>query len=126
MHIHGIVVITGGASGIGAACSRYIGACGADIIIVDRDFGLASAMAGELHGRAYEVDIGDEKQVFACAARITAEAGAVDALVNCAGVVQGPQRPFELPMKRWDEITRVDQRGTYLSCVAFGEGMVQR
>ena len=122
----GICVVTGGASGIGLACCRELASRGTKIVILDRNRDQAEAAAREIGGRAYEGDVGDEVGLEACAARIEAEVGPVEALVNSAGIIQVPLRPEELPMATWDEIVRIDQRGTYLACVAFGKRMVER
>ena len=126
MRVAGIAVVTGGASGIGAACCRYLAKCGAHVAIADRNLAQAEELAHELSAHAYAIDISVEDSVRGCAERIERDFGPVHTLVNCAGLIQGPTRPFELTMQRWDEITDVDQRGTYLSCVAFGQAMVQR
>jgi NAD(P)-dependent dehydrogenase (short-subunit alcohol dehydrogenase family) len=52
--------------------------------------------------------------------------GPVTALVNSAGILQVPVRPFELSMQVFDDVVRVNQRGTYLACVMFGRAMVAR
>jgi NAD(P)-dependent dehydrogenase (short-subunit alcohol dehydrogenase family) len=52
--------------------------------------------------------------------------GPVEILVNCAGIIQVPLPPDRLSMTTWDEIVRVDQRGTYLAAVVFGTRMVAR
>jgi NAD(P)-dependent dehydrogenase (short-subunit alcohol dehydrogenase family) len=50
----------------------------------------------------------------------------VDVLVNSAGIIQVPVRPHDLPMSAWDDVVRVDQRGTYVACLAFARGMIGR
>jgi NAD(P)-dependent dehydrogenase (short-subunit alcohol dehydrogenase family) len=122
----GIVVITGGASGIGAACCREFAAGGAQVVVVDRDIERAVALATELDGRAFPADVADEHSVEARAEEIEAAVGPVEVLVNSAGIIQPPLRPTELSMALFDEITRVDQRGTYVACVAFGKAMLRR
>jgi NAD(P)-dependent dehydrogenase (short-subunit alcohol dehydrogenase family) len=122
-----IYVVTGGASGIGAACAREFAASGnGTVVIVDRDLAKAQAVATEVGGRAYALDVGDEQAVDACAARIERECGPVDVLVNSAGIIQVPVPPHELPMDRWDDIVRIDQRGTYVACTAFARAMIAR
>jgi NAD(P)-dependent dehydrogenase (short-subunit alcohol dehydrogenase family) len=37
-----------------------------------------------------------------------------------------PARPHDLPMSVWDDVVRVDQRGTYVACLAFARGMIGR
>jgi len=60
------------------------------------------------------------------ARRVETEAGPVVALVNSAGVIQVPLPPEDLPLTVWDDVVRIDQRGTYLACVAFGRRMAAR
>jgi NAD(P)-dependent dehydrogenase (short-subunit alcohol dehydrogenase family) len=112
-------VTGGGASGIGAACVRELAANGDLVVVVDRDLTKAQAVAAEVGGRAYAADVGDENGVEACAAAIERECGPIDVLVNSAGIIQVPLRPHDLPMAAWDDVVRVDQRGTYVACLAF-------
>ena len=121
-----VSVVTGGASGIGAACVRELAGAGDLVVVADRDMAKAQAVAAEFGGRAYAVDVGDEQGVEACAAAIERECGPVDVLVNSAGIIQVPVRPHDLPMTAWDDVVRVDQRGTYVACVAFARGMIAR
>lgn len=120
-------VVTGGASGIGAACARKFAQDGGGLVaVVDRDIAKAEAIANEIGGRAYALDVGDECAVDACAETIERECGPVGVLVNSAGIIQTPVRPHELSMERWDDIVRVDQRGTYVACTAFARAMIAR
>ena len=57
--VWGVAVVTGGASGIGAACCRELAARGARIALLDRDE-RAHALAREVNGRAWVVDVADE------------------------------------------------------------------
>lgn len=122
----GISVVTGGASGIGAACARLLAARGATVAVVDRDLARAEAVAQEIGGCAFSVDVGSEESLIACASAVEAELGPVEVLVNSAGVIQPPLRPHDLSMAHWDDVVRIDQRGTYLSCLAFGRAMLER
>jgi NAD(P)-dependent dehydrogenase (short-subunit alcohol dehydrogenase family) len=121
-----ISVVTGGASGIGAACVRELAVLGDRVIVVDRDLEKAEAVVAEFGGKAYAADVGDDKGVEACAAMIERECGPVDVLVNSAGIIQVPMRPHDLPMRVWDDVIRVDQRGTYVACLAFARRMIER
>lgn len=122
-----VCVVTGGASGIGAACAREFASDGGGLVaVVDRDLAKAQAVAAEIGGRAYALDVGDERAVEVCAAEIERDCGPVDVLVNSAGIIQSPLRPHDLPMGRWDDIVRIDQRGTYVACTAFARAMLER
>src|ERR1700722_830984 len=126
MRIEGVAVVTGGASGIGAACCRELSANGAKVVVLDRDLARAEEVAKEIGGHAWSADVGDEKATEASAAAIEAEIGPVEILVNSAGIIQTPVRPTETTMALYADIIRVDQRGTYVASVAFGRRMVVR
>jgi NAD(P)-dependent dehydrogenase (short-subunit alcohol dehydrogenase family) len=126
MSAQGVAVVTGGASGIGEACSRELAKQGFTVAVLDRNIDLANAVATEIGGRARAVDVGDDASVESAAAWVEAEMGPVTALVNSAGILQVPVRPFELSMEVFDDVVRVNQRGTYLACVVFGRAMVAR
>jgi NAD(P)-dependent dehydrogenase (short-subunit alcohol dehydrogenase family) len=121
-----ISVVTGGASGIGAACAREFAASGDLVMVVDRDLARAKDVAAEFGGKAYAADVGDENSLEACAEAIERECGPVDVLVKSAGIIQVPLRPHDLPMRAWDDVVRVDQRGTYVACLAFARRMIAR
>jgi NAD(P)-dependent dehydrogenase (short-subunit alcohol dehydrogenase family) len=126
LQLSGVAVVTGGASGIGAACCRLFAERGAGVAVVDRDGQRAQAIAREVGGRSWAADVADEASLTSAARLIEAEYGPVEALVNSAGIIQVPQRPTELSMATWDDVVRVDQRGTYLACVVFARTMLQR
>lgn len=123
--VKGVAVVTGGASGIGAACCRELAARGARIAVLDRD-DRAHAVAREVGGRGWIGDVADEPAMQRCAEAIEAEMGPVEMLVNSAGVIQVPVAPDRLSMANWDEVVRVDQRGTYVAAVVFGVRMAAR
>ena len=120
-----IAVVTGGASGIGAATARALGARGARVVVADVT-DAAEMVAREIGGSAFHADVGDEAAVEALAHRVETEVGPVAILVNSAGIIQRPVAPQDLPMKDWDDVVRVDQRGTWLTSLAFGRRMAAR
>ena len=123
--MEGVAVVTGGASGVAAACCQALAAEGMRVAVLDLG-DRAGAVAAEVGGRPYSADVSDEAALAACAEKIEAEMGPVSVLVNNAGIIQAPLRPFELDMKLWDDVVRVDQRGVWLGCVVFGLRMVER
>ena len=124
--LSGLAVITGGGSGIGAACGRLLRARGAEVVVLDRDIERASRVAAEIGGHAIAGDVGDADAIEQAAAAIERTHGPVEMLVNSAGVIQRPLSPSTLPMAVWDDVVRIDQRGTYVACLAFGKRMVPR
>jgi NAD(P)-dependent dehydrogenase (short-subunit alcohol dehydrogenase family) len=121
-----VSVVTGGASGIGAACARELALSGDLVIVADRDLERARSIADEIGGRAYSLDVSDGASVDSCAALVERNCGPVDVLVNSAGIIQVPVRPHDMQMSAWDDVVRVDQRGTYVACLAFARAMIPR
>ncbi|MHA4851813.1 3-hydroxybutyrate dehydrogenase [Rhodococcus sp. MSC1_016] len=72
-------LVTGGASGIGAACARHLAARGAQVTVADLDDVAAKTLAEEIDGRAWHVDLLDTDQL----ADLRLE---TDILVNNAGI----------------------------------------
>lgn len=121
-----IVVVTGGASGIGESVCRLFASRGAVVVVADRDDTRAAALADEVSGRSVSMDVTSEESVHSAAERIESEVGPVDALITSAGVTQPPLPPEELPQSMWDDVLAVDLRGTWLSAIAFGHHMAVR
>jgi 2-hydroxycyclohexanecarboxyl-CoA dehydrogenase len=78
-------LVTGGASGIGAATVRRLAAEGATVVAADLDLDGAHAVAGEVDGHAVAMDVGDVASVRAGVEAAEAAAGPIDVLVNNAG-----------------------------------------
>jgi NAD(P)-dependent dehydrogenase (short-subunit alcohol dehydrogenase family) len=124
--LNGLAIVTGGSSGIGAGCAKGLAERGATIAILDID-PAGAALAEALNGRFWQCDVGDAEAVERVAAAIEEAQGPAAYLVNSAGILQkSPAPPQDYPIEAWDEIVRVDQRGTYLTCRAFGLRMVAR
>ncbi|TWO68478.1 SDR family oxidoreductase [Caenimonas sedimenti] len=85
-----VILVTGGASGIGAALVRRFAQEGAaGVVVADRDETPAQAVAAEVGGLALRVDIGVEAQVQAMVAQATSHFGRVDVLCSNAGIATG-------------------------------------
>jgi NAD(P)-dependent dehydrogenase (short-subunit alcohol dehydrogenase family) len=119
-------VITGAASGIGLACAKAFQASGANVTLLDRNKEQLERVASELSCAHHTIDVGDESAVNETVENVQREAGLIDALVNCAGVLQRTLPPDQLTMKEWDRIVRVHLRGTYLMCASVGSAMAKR
>src|SRR5690606_19490469 len=70
-------------------------------------------------------DVSDEQSVRKVAASVAGHHGPVRSLVNSAGIIQQRSSPETMDQAVWDKIVSVDQRGTYLCCVAFGGQMAR-
>lgn len=105
-----VAIVTGAASGIGAAVARALAAEGATVALVDRDGDGAGAVAAELGGGAafaIGADVTDESDLDALFATVAARCGRLDVLVNSAGVFE--LHPFsEIPLERWERVLAVN------------------
>ncbi len=78
-------IVTGGASGIGAACVRQLAAKGATVVIADLQADKGEALAAEVKGVFAQVDVTDTDQI-AAAVKAAAEIAPLKAVVNSAGI----------------------------------------
>jgi NAD(P)-dependent dehydrogenase (short-subunit alcohol dehydrogenase family) len=122
----GISVVTGGASGIGAACVQHLVQRGDQVVVVDMPGAWQPDKTGLKVAGIYECDVTHDQALRDVASDIEKQHGPVAALVNSAGILQRRLPPDQLSMQEWDRVIAVDQRGTYLSCVVFGQAMVLR
>src|SRR6218665_1962282 len=89
-----VIVVTGGASGIGAAlCRRFASAGAAGVVVADRDEAQARQVASEIDGLAVRTDVSKEEDIQALVATATQRFGRVDVFCSNAGIIhrRGPQ-----------------------------------
>lgn len=122
----GVVVITGGGGGIGAACARRLSAEGWRVVVCDIDGAAARSVADEVGGVARALDIADPQAVEATAAWVEAEVGPCAALVACAARLENPHPPDHQDVVEWRRVMDVNAGGSFHTCRAFGTRMVAR
>jgi len=111
-------VVTGGASGIGAATARLFADAGAEVVILDRRFDPDGA-GGPDGPRRIELDVSDEGAVAAA----FASAGPVDILVNCAGIaLRHPA--LDHPLQDWNAVADVNMTGSFLCAREAARNMI--
>lgn len=120
-----IMVVTGGASGIGLATVKRLHADGHHVISMDLPDRTHSTELQALGVQTMPIDVNDEQSVRDGHQKIIAEHGAIDGLVNSAGVIQKRETPDRMSMKDWDFVVNTDMRGTYLACAVFGSHMAE-
>ncbi|AKJ68023.1 3-ketoacyl-ACP reductase [Pandoraea thiooxydans] len=126
-----IAVVTGGMGGLGEAISLRLADAGISVVVTysphntQPDAWLAAMEAKGKHFRAYEVDVADYASCQQCAEKILAEVGAVDILINNAGITR------DLTVKKmqkpdWDAVLRTNLDSVFNMSKPFCEGMAQR
>lgn len=118
-------VVTGGGSGIGLAVARVLVDKGAGVTITGRNAQRLEKAASEL-GVSFQVaDVTDREAVRGAFAAATERYGAVDVLVNNAGVAEAA--PFaRASEEHWDQALAVNLTGVYNCTKSVIEGMLQR
>jgi NAD(P)-dependent dehydrogenase (short-subunit alcohol dehydrogenase family) len=109
-------IVTGGASGLGAATARKLAAQGAKVAVCDLNTKLAETVAAEIKGVAVTCDVSDAASAEAAVAQAAKAHGPARVLVNCAGIgvakrVVGRDGPMALA--DFDKVIKVNLIGTF-------------
>lgn len=113
-----VVVITGAASGMGAASARAFAACGDTVVVVDRDGDGAAAVAGSIGAPSPFIgDVSDAEFCRSTIDRVADDHGRVDVLVNAAGTIHRADSQGTDDAD-WHRVMRVNVDGTYFMCRA--------
>ena len=126
-----VAVVTGGGQGIGAACARALGEAGAMVVVADLDEERAKTCVAELEelgirATALHLDVSKSADVDAAVARIVAEHGQVDVLVNNAGVARSDVPAEDTSDEHWRFHMDINLDGLFWCCRAFGRQMLQQ
>ena len=108
--------ITGAASGLGAATARALHAAGATVAIFDRDVQKGGAVAAELGGRHFAVDVADASSAEGAVAAAVAALGTPSILVNCAGIGTAARivgRDGPMPLDAFQKVINVNLVGSF-------------
>ena len=119
------VLVTGASRGIGAAMARQFAAAGARVSLAARSTDAVNALATELGGRGFTVDLLDPDQVDRLVPTVEADAGPIDVLVNNAGLEQTNWFHLE-DATRIREVVRVNLEAPLVLTRAALPGMLAR
>ncbi|KAA0688188.1 SDR family oxidoreductase [Azospirillum brasilense] len=131
MEARDIVVVTGGARGIGFGIARLMASKGYDVALFDRDRAALDEAAATLRDSSgaravpVAVDVTSRIEVEEAVAAVTAEFGRIDVLVNNAGIVRD-KRLFAMEEEDWDTVVATNLKSQFLTCKAVLPGMVER
>jgi len=110
-----IAIVTGGASGIGAACARLLAAHGATVMIGDVQDDLGTKVAGEIGCSFHTLDVASEPSWIALMDDTRTRFGRLDILVNNAGVA-GSGTIEDTTVEAWDRTHAINLDGVFLGC----------
>jgi NAD(P)-dependent dehydrogenase (short-subunit alcohol dehydrogenase family) len=114
-----VALVTGAASGIGAAIAILLASDGAFVWCTDLDLVAAERVVGSrLSAKALRLDVVDNRDWVAVMARVTAESGRLDILVNAAGIskVGNDSGVLNVGLDDWQAVFRINVDGTLLGC----------
>lgn len=126
-------VITGGASGLGAAVARALAALGAKVAIFDLNDGLGEKLAAEIAGTFCHVDVTSDVSVDEGLAKARAAHGQERVLVNCAGIASGAKtagrdkatgQAKHFPLDDFNRVIQINLVGTFRCTAKAAAGML--
>lgn len=125
---HRIAVVTGAAQGVGLATALLLARRGYEVVLTDvQDLQqqVAQLRTAQLHARSICGDVASEDFARELAARVAAESGAADVLVNNAGV--SLIEPAEsTTLAQWQRVMNINLLGPFLLCKHLGAQMLAR
>ena len=125
-----VILITGGAGGIGSDICRGLAADGLSVVVADYDKDAADKVVAEIHqgkghAMAVQVDVGEPQSVANMVQQTVKTHGQMDYLLNGAGVMT--RIPVvELPEEEWDRVLRINLKGTFLCSQAAARHMIPK
>jgi NAD(P)-dependent dehydrogenase (short-subunit alcohol dehydrogenase family) len=126
-----VVLITGGSRGLGRAMALGFADAGADIAIISRRIESCQATARDIEALgqrafAHACHVGDWDQLDAMIDAVYDHFGAVDVLINNAGMSPLYDRAADIPEDLYDKVLDVNLKGPFRLCAAIGQRMVDR
>ena len=109
-------IVTGGASGLGAATARRLAAQGAKVAVCDLNAKLAESVAAEIKGVAVVCDVADASSAEAAVVAASKAHGPARVLVNCAGIGVAKRvigRDGPMPLADFDKVIKVNLIGSF-------------
>lgn len=116
-----IALVTGGSRGIGAGTARLLAQEGATVIVTDRLQSEGEAIAREIKGQFYLLDVASEEDWQRVTEVILQQFGRLDILFNNAGITGlnenlGAQDPENISLEAWRFVHRINCEGVFLGC----------
>jgi len=114
-----IAIVTGGAKGIGRSACRVLAEHGAGVAVTDVDEDKGRQVAEEIRSwgakaRFWRLDVSSEDAVEAVFKEVSEHFGAINVLVNNAGISGANKPTHEISVQEWDRVMEVNIKGTFL------------
>lgn len=109
-------IVTGGASGLGAATARALAAAGAKVGVIDLDRAGGEKVAAEIGGAFAAADVADAVGAESAIRALQQKQGTARVLANCAGIANAGRivgREGPMPLEAFEKVIRVNLIGTF-------------
>ena len=132
-----VIIITGGCQGLGRAMAEYLAAKGARLALVDLnpeklELAVAACQAHGVEARAYLCNVADEEQVTQTVAQIAEDFGAINGLVNNAGILRDGLLlkvkdgvMTKMSLAQWQAVIDVNLTGVFLCTREVAAKMIE-
>src|SRR5918993_1295310 len=125
-----VIIVTGGAGGIGSDLCRGLAGDGLKVLIADYAKDAAEKVAAEIRqsggeASAIQVDVGNPQSVAAMMDQSIAQLGAVD-YVFCGAGVMDRIAVVDMPEEEWDRVMRINLKGVFLCSQAAARHMIPK
>jgi glucose 1-dehydrogenase len=125
-----VVIVTGGAHGIGRACAEAFAAEGASVVVADVDDEAGTKVVDDIKAaggaaRFIRTDVGEAAQAQRLVAETLESFGRLDVLINNAGIIKTADF-LEISEADFDAVLRVNLKGVFLVGQAAARAMVER
>jgi NAD(P)-dependent dehydrogenase (short-subunit alcohol dehydrogenase family) len=125
-----VVVVTGGANGIGRAlCQRFSAEGASKVVVADLEESAAAELASELDGDAFGVDVRDEGQIAAMVAEVERRHGRIDLFCSNAGIIATDGEPWwatSAPNSTWQAMWEIHVMAHVYAARACLPAMLER
>ncbi|MFL6834525.1 MAG: SDR family NAD(P)-dependent oxidoreductase [Xanthobacteraceae bacterium] len=120
-----VIVVTGGANGIGRALARAAAQAGAQVVVCDVDEPAMAALSDISGISTRRLDVSDRAEVFAVLGEVERQFGKIDGLV-CAAAIQPRSPVHEMEAAAWERVLRTNLDGVVWCYQAVVAGMIAR
>lgn len=125
-----VIIVTGGAGGIGSEICRGLAADGLNVVVADYAKDVADQITTEIRERngeatAVQVDVGDRQSVAHMVQQTLEKYGRIDFLLNGAGVMTRVP-VVDMAEEEWDRVIRINLKGTFLCSQAAAKQMIPK